>query len=79
MPGFDGKNINDILGFLTDQLMLPLGGLLIAVFAGWVMKESSTREELAVSSVWHYTLWRFLLRYLAPPAVAIMLLLGVTG
>ncbi len=79
MPGFDGKNINDILGFLTDQLMLPLGGLLIAVFAGWVMKESSTREELAVSSSWHYTLWRFLLRYLAPPAVAIMLLLGVTG
>ncbi len=79
LPGFAGKNINDILGFLTDQLMLPLGGLLIAIFAGWFMKASSTQDELAPSAAWHYSLWRFLLRYLAPPAVAIMLLLGVTG
>lgn len=79
LPGFDGKNVNDILGFLTDQLMLPLGGLLIAIFVGWFMSADSSKDELAPSRAWHFSAWRFLLRYLAPPAVAIMLVLGVTG
>ena len=77
LPCLDGKNITDVIGFLTDQITLPVGGLLIAVFAGWVMPQSSTREELALNPR-VYDIWRFLIRYIAPIAVLVILLLGIT-
>jgi len=36
-----GKTVFDLLDYLTSNIMLPLGGLFIAIFAGWVMKSSS--------------------------------------
>ena len=76
LPGFTDKNFTDAIGFLTDQLTLPVGGLLIAVFAGWVMQRQSTAEELALSPR-IYGIWRCLIRYIAPVAVLVMLLLGL--
>ena len=32
---FENKNFFDTLDFITANLMLPLGGLFIAVFVGW--------------------------------------------
>ena len=49
--------------------MLPLGGLLIAVFAGWVMKETHARKELAMKSFPLYLVWRALVRVVSPTAV----------
>lgn len=77
LPGVADKNITDAIGFLTDQVTLPLGGLLIACFAGWVMARQSTAEELALSPG-VYRLWRFLIRTLAPLAVLVMMVLGIT-
>lgn len=78
LPGFAGKNINEILGFLIDQIMLPVGGLLIAIFAGWVMTKESTREELGMASPHLFNLWHFLIRYIVPIAVFLVLVLGIT-
>ncbi len=63
-----GKTFFDLLDFLTSNIMLPLGGVLIAVFAGWVMRTEASREELALGR-WGYGLWRFLARYIAPLGV----------
>ncbi len=49
--------------------MLPLGGLLIAIFAGWVMKETHARKELAMKSFPLYLIWRALVRVVSPAAV----------
>ena len=62
------KNFFDLFDYLTANLMLPLGGLFIAVFAGWVMKTQHTQEELALSEQ-HYGIWKFLISYIAPAAV----------
>jgi len=67
----------DVLDLLTSNILLPLGGVLIAVFAGWVMHEKISREELAAST--HgcgnicYTIWRVLIRYLSPIAILVVL------
>lgn len=63
-----GKTIFELLDFLTANIMLPLGGLLIALFAGWVMSPAASSEELRLQPR-HYQLWRFVLRYLSPIAV----------
>ena len=78
--GFEGSTIFDLLDFLTANLMLPLGGLLIALFVGWIMKRKTTMEELDIHDPVHsgYLLWRILIRYVAPVAV-IIVFLKVTG
>jgi NSS family neurotransmitter:Na+ symporter len=77
LPGFADKNLTDVIGVLTDQVTLPVGGLLIAIFAGWIMQRSSTFEELGLSPK-VYGIWRFLIRYIAPVAVLLMLIMGIT-
>lgn len=76
LPGVADKNITDAIGFLTDQVTLPLGGLLISVFAAWVMRRSSTEKELSLSNT-VYSLWRVAIRYVAPAAVFLILVMGI--
>ncbi len=68
-----GKTFFDWMDYLTSNIMLPLGGMLIAIFAGWVMQQKSSRDELAMNQL-AYTLWLFLTRFIAPLAVFLVLL-----
>ena len=56
--------------------MLPLGGLFIAVFAGWVMCRNSTAEELGGVSIF-YRLWRLLARFIVPVGILFVFLKAV--
>ena len=66
--------ILDFVDILTTNVMLPLGGLAIAVFAGWIMSRESTRDELAIRNPLLYGLWRFFVRYITPVAVVVVFL-----
>jgi NSS family neurotransmitter:Na+ symporter len=74
IEAFADKNLFDIQDFLAVNIMLPLGGLLIALFVGWAMPSSDTRDELGLPDSLTYRLWRFLVRYLCPIAVGGILL-----
>jgi NSS family neurotransmitter:Na+ symporter len=66
--------------YLTSNILLPLGGLSITVFAAWVMCRNSTAEELGgTGQIYRY--WRFLARYIAPAAILLVFLraVGVIG
>jgi NSS family neurotransmitter:Na+ symporter len=63
----------DNIDHLTSNVMLPLGGLLISIFAGWVMCRNSTSEELGGSGTL-YRIWRFLARYVAPIGILVVFL-----
>lgn len=64
------------LDHLTNNIMLPLGGLFIAVFAGWVMCRNSTADELGGAGL-AYKLWRFLARFVVPVGVLFVFLKAV--
>ncbi|WP_152205713.1 sodium-dependent transporter [Marinobacter changyiensis] len=68
---FEGKTIFDLLDFFTANILLPLGGLLVAVFAGWIMSREALERELAMSPG-AFSLWYRVLRYFAPVAVAVV-------
>jgi NSS family neurotransmitter:Na+ symporter len=74
---FAGKSFFEWLDFLTADLMLPIGGILIAVFAGWVLQPANTAQELALGP--RYPLWYNAIRYGAPVAVGLILLRGAGG
>lgn len=74
-----GVDLNTALDFLPNQIMLPLGGLLIAIFAGWFVSKSSAKEELALGSEALFEIWHWLIRYLVPLAVLVILVVGIAG
>ncbi len=69
-----GKTLFDLLDYLTANILLPLGGLFIAIFAGWVMSKQSTDDEFAIKPGFIYYIWRFLIRYISPIAIIIIFL-----
>jgi NSS family neurotransmitter:Na+ symporter len=73
---FEGETFLDAIDTLTADLMLPLGGVLTAIFAGWVMSATASREELQFKSERSFSFWRFLVRWVAPVVVLSILLYG---
>ncbi len=69
---FAGKSPFDLLDYLTASIMLPLGGLLVALFTGWAMSKESSREALNMSDGPGYNAWRVLVRYVAPTGITIV-------
>jgi NSS family neurotransmitter:Na+ symporter len=72
-----GLSIFDLLDTLTTQFLMPLSGLLIAVFVGWVMHKSHVRDEIALSGG-SYRLWLNVVRFVSPIAITVIFL-HVTG
>ena len=68
--------IYDNVDYLTSNILLPLSGLLITVFAGWVMCRNSTSDELGGAGS-SFKLWRFLARFVAPAAIIVIFLQAV--
>ena len=68
---FKGKTFFDLFDFLTANILLPLGGLLVAVFVGWVMQRKVVMQELAMSGG-AFTWWYRTLRFITPVAVLVV-------
>jgi neurotransmitter:Na+ symporter, NSS family len=64
----------DIFDILTSNILLPIGGLLVAIFAAWLMSRSATVEELDLGDGTAYQAWRFAVRYVAPFGVIVIFL-----
>jgi neurotransmitter:Na+ symporter, NSS family len=73
-----GRTLFENLDHLSSNILLPLGGLFITIFAGWVMCKTSTADELDIGTGAMYRWWRFLARWVAPAAV-LLVFLHATG
>lgn len=62
---FDKWNFFGAITDLTTNILQPIGGICIAIFAGWIMQKAITRNELMLPNA-GYTVWQILIRYLAP-------------
>jgi neurotransmitter:Na+ symporter, NSS family len=64
----------------TPDLMLPLGGFFIVVFVGWFLSGKDSRKELSSDGKYrirYFRLFNFLVRFVAPLAIALLFALGV--
>lgn len=73
-----GLGIFDTLDKLTSTIMLPLGGLLMAIFAGYVMKKQYSQQELKLNSS-NYRLWKLANNFIAPIAIVAVFLFLLTN
>ncbi len=69
--------IFDLFDYVASNIMLPVGGMFIALFAGWYLDKKFVYNELTnqntLRAPWFAAL-RFVLRYAAPVAIAAILL-----
>lgn len=72
VPGFAGKGIFDSLDFAIASVLLPLNGLLIALFTGWVICQK-VQGKIGLPPVVE-TLWGWSLRLLVPVAIILIAL-----
>ena len=69
-----GKNFFDWVDYVTAAIMLPLGGLIMAVFVGFVIPESEVEKVVKPQLKWAYKPWYFSLRYVTPLAMFVVML-----
>ena len=67
---------------LVSNWMLPTGGFFVTLAAGWLMTRQATESELLDGSEprwFHYGAWRFFIRWVAPVAVAAIIIAVIVG
>lgn len=68
------SEVFDALDYITANIMLPLGGLLIAVFVGRILSRSTVAQEVGMGTGALFKSWWFVLRYLAPIGIILIFL-----
>jgi NSS family neurotransmitter:Na+ symporter len=66
----------------SPDLLLPLGGFFIVIFIGWFLAKETVKSELSnegSQKIGYYRLFMFLVRFVAPLAVAVLFAMGVYG
>jgi NSS family neurotransmitter:Na+ symporter len=71
-----GKNFFDTVDYISNNWLLPISGVLIAIFAGWYLKKELLFEEYMEGTRMQrfFSVWFFLVRWVAPLAVLAVLL-----
>lgn len=70
----------DIFDILTDKIFMALGGMLLAIFAGWTLKKEDLKDELTNGGTIEFKLfniWYSLIKYVIPVAIAIVAVFGI--
>ncbi|GAA4902534.1 sodium-dependent transporter [Ferrimonas pelagia] len=75
-PEWLGMSYFDAIDQLTEKVMLPLGGLAIAVFTGWFVSREISLKLLNGNALIH-ALWLFCVQFLAPAAIVVVFLQSV--
>jgi NSS family neurotransmitter:Na+ symporter len=65
----------DTMDYVSNNIMLPVGGVLIALFGGWILDKKIVDEQMS-RDLRVYPIWRFLVRFVAPLAVSIVFVLA---
>jgi NSS family neurotransmitter:Na+ symporter len=67
-------SVFDSIDLIASNYLLPISGLLTALYVGWFWSGHAEKEELLAGNAgWIYPTWHFLIRFVAPVAVAIIL------
>lgn len=69
-----GMNFFDTMDYLASNWMLPIGGLLVSIYAGWVLPRRVIEAELSDVSSGLIMAWTWLVRFVAPILVLVVLM-----
>jgi neurotransmitter:Na+ symporter, NSS family len=77
-----GLTFFGLFDFIVAKLLMPVGGLVICIFLGWIIDERILKSELTNDGTLrapYYPLYRFIIRYLAPIAIVLIFINELFG
>ncbi len=77
VPGFEDANWFDAIDGVTGRILLPLSGLITAIFIGWIADRRLVDAETGLRAGGMLPVWRFLVAWLCPVAVALILVFSL--
>ncbi|MGK5026779.1 sodium-dependent transporter [Janthinobacterium sp. RB2R34] len=83
LAGFTLFNLNmfDLFDFVSSNIFLPIGGIAIALFAGWAWGKDNFRQAISNQGRLHNgalaNVLLFLLRYISPVLILLVMLKGL--
>lgn len=78
IPIFAEANFFDALDGVTAKIMMPLGAILVCVFVGWIADAKLIDDENGLDGALHQ-IWRFLVRFLCPVVLGLIMIGGLTS
>ena len=72
-----GQSLDYWIEYLPNQVMLPIGGLLIATFVAWRLAPDISANELNFANPIAFSVWARLMRFVVVPAVFVILFTGL--
>lgn len=79
IPQIAGKDFLDAADFVTNNVVMPMGGLLIALFVGWVWTKGA-KEEVTNNGTHpfpQYSVWLWICRIVAPVCIGFIFINGL--
>ena len=77
-----GVGAFDFFDILTDKIFLAIGGMLLAIFAGWFLKKEDLKDELTNSGTIQFGLfevWYNLIKYVIPVLIGVVAVVGIAS
>ncbi len=72
---FGNKNLFDWFDFISSAILLPIGGMIVSIFIGFVLdKEVSRSAIIPHIGETYYKIWLFIIRYVAPISIILIML-----
>ena len=71
-----GRSFFETMSFLVSDWLLPIGGLLTAIFVGWKLDRQLCRAEFGAQSLWGkvFGVWLWVVRWVVPAAIVLIIL-----
>lgn len=75
-----GKTLFDLMDNLSTNILLPVGSLILCIYAGWFAPKNMLRDEITNQGTLKSKLMGFIIfciRYIAPPAIILIFLSAI--
>ena len=76
MEPLPGKNLFDVYTAFPTQVLLPVTGLFILIFSGYVLERKVLVLQLGLTG-WSLHCWQYMIRYVSPVLLAIIMINGL--
>jgi neurotransmitter:Na+ symporter, NSS family len=79
IPAMAGMNIYVAMDFLAANILLLIGAMFTSVFFAWFVPQQIRLAAIGVSDGGLYRFWHFLVRFVIPPVLFVVLVMGALG